>query len=103
MNKTLSLTLRWIFVSIWLAGCGNVAAPTEIPPTPIPTSTIVLPTLTVTPTITSIATTSSTPQLLSISAEATAYLNEALDIIQNNSLYRESIDWDALRQDTFEV
>ena len=103
MNKTLSLTLRLMWVSIWLAGCGTGLTPTEIPSTPIPTSTIQLPTLTLSPTITSIPTASSTPPLLPITAEASAYLNEALDIMQNNSLYRESIDWDALRQATFDV
>ena len=49
------------------------------------------------------ATASSTPQLLPISPEASDYLNDALDIMQANSLYRESIDWADLRKDTFEV
>jgi C-terminal processing protease CtpA/Prc len=40
---------------------------------------------------------------LPISPEASAYLNEALDIIQTMSLYRESIDWVAFRQDAFQV
>jgi carboxyl-terminal processing protease len=103
MNKALSLTLRLLWVSIWLAGCGKAGTATEIPSTPIPTSTVQPPTLTLSPTITPIPTVSSTPPLLPISAEATAYLTDALDIIQKNSLYRESIDWDALRIDTFEV
>lgn len=103
MNKRLSLTLRLMWVTMWLAGCGNGLTPTEIPLTPIPTSTIRPPTFTPSPTITSIPTATSTTQLLPISAEASAYLNEALDVMQNNSLYRESIDWEALRQDTFEV
>jgi carboxyl-terminal processing protease len=103
MNQTLSLTLRLLWVSIWLAGCGNVVTPTEIPSTQIPTSTIQPPTLTLSPTITSIPTASSTPPLLPISADASTYLNEALDIMQNNSLSRESIDWDELRKSTFEV
>lgn len=103
MNKTLSLALRLMWVSIWLAGCGNVATPTEIPSTLIPTSTTQPPTFPASPTVSPIPTVSLTPPLLPISAEATAYLNEALDVIQNNSLYRESIDWDALRQDTFKV
>jgi C-terminal processing protease CtpA/Prc len=41
--------------------------------------------------------------LLPISDEASAYLTEALDIMQTNSLHRESIDWTALRTGTFAV
>jgi C-terminal processing protease CtpA/Prc len=40
---------------------------------------------------------------LPISSEASAYLEDALDIMQNNSLYRETIDWEALRKSAFEV
>src|SRR5688572_14500372 len=69
----------------------------------IPTSTPQVSTFTPSPTETLTATASSTPPLLPISAEASAYLNEALDIMQTHSLYRESIDWAALREDTFEV
>jgi len=103
MNKTLSLALRLMWVSIWLAGCGNVVTPTEIPSTPILTATKQISTPTSFPTVTSIPTATSTPQLLPISVEASVYLNEALDIMQNNSLHRESIDWEALRKSAFEV
>jgi C-terminal processing protease CtpA/Prc len=103
MNQTLSLALRLMWVSIWLAGCGGGLTPTEISSTPIPTETKQIPTSTPLSTATPIPTATSTAQLLPISAEATAYLNEALDIIQKNSLYRETIDWDQLRQATFEV
>jgi len=103
MNKTLSLALRLMWVNIWLAGCGSAATPIQIPSTPIPTATKQISTPTSFPTVISIPTATSTPQLLPISAEASAYLEEALDIMQNNSLYRESIDWDALRQATFDV
>jgi len=103
MNKKLSLAFSIMWVSLWLAGCGSAATPIPILPTQIPTSTIPPPTLTPSPTITPIPTASATLQLLPISAEASAYLNEALDIIQKNSIYRESMDWDALRKSTFEV
>ena len=103
MNKTSSLALRLMWVSIWLAGCGSGVTPTELSLTAIPTETKPIETFTPLPTATPIPTATSTAQLLPISAEATAYLNEALDIMQTNSLYRESIDWDQLRQATFEV
>ena len=39
---------------------------------------------------------------LEISPTASAYLEAALDIIQNNSLHRQSVDWDALRTIAFQ-
>lgn len=103
MNKTSSLALRLMWVSIWLAGCGSEVTPTKIPSPPIRTETEQTPTSTSLPTETPIPTVTATAQLLPISAEATAYLNEALDVMQKNSLYRESMDWDQLREATFEV
>jgi C-terminal processing protease CtpA/Prc len=41
--------------------------------------------------------------LLPISAEASAYLEEALHVIQENSLYRDSIDWVTLRDSVFKM
>jgi carboxyl-terminal processing protease len=41
--------------------------------------------------------------MLPISPEASAYLSEALDIMQTHSLYRESIDWVAFREDAFKA
>jgi hypothetical protein len=70
---------------------------------PTSTSTAKAPPPTLSPTITVTPTASSTPELLPISPEASAYLEEALDIMQNNSLYRDTIDWDQLRKSTFEV
>ena len=40
---------------------------------------------------------------LPISAEASAYLEEALDIMQTNSLHRHTIDWETLRQKAFNM
>ena len=103
MNKKLVFAFILACLGLWLAGCGSSA--TSLPSTSAPTSTstVDVPTRTFSPTITALPAVSSTPELLPISPEASAYLEEALDIMQNNSLYRESIDWDALRQDTFEV
>ena len=39
---------------------------------------------------------------LEISPAASAYLEAALDIIQNNSLHRQSVDWEALRASAFQ-
>ena len=38
----------------------------------------------------------------SLSAEAKAYLQEALDIMQQYALHKRSIDWDALRKSTLD-
>jgi hypothetical protein len=103
MNKTSFLALRLLLVGLWLAGCGSGVTPTELPSTRIPTETKHISTSTPLPTETPPPTATSTAQLLPISAEASAYLNEALDIMQKNSLHRESIDWDTLREATFEV
>jgi len=102
MNKILSLALRLMWVSVWLTGCSSEATPVQIPSSQSATSTIQAATLTPSPTSTPIPTVSSTPQLLPISAEASAYLNAALDIMQENSLYRESIDWASLRKSVLE-
>ena len=93
MNKMLSVIFRFIGVVVWLAGCGA--------PQPLPNS-IRRSTPTVEPQ-TLISARSTTPQPLPISTEASEYLEQALDIMQENSLYRERINWENLRRDAFEL
>ncbi len=104
MKKILLRVVGFVLVSLLITSCSGAAAPiaTSAPPIP-PTSTPPAPTASLTFTATVVPSPTSTPALLPISADATTYLNEALDIIQHNSLHRESIDWEALRKSTFDV
>jgi carboxyl-terminal processing protease len=104
MKKILLGVAGLVLVSLLITSCGGAAPSiaTSAPPIP-PTSTRTAPTASLTFTATVVPSPTSTPELLPISSEAAIYLNEALDIIENNSLHRESIDWDKLRQGTFEV
>ena len=43
------------------------------------------------------------PPPLNISAEAQSFLNEVLDIMEENALYRNTIDWTDFRNEVFEV
>ena len=43
------------------------------------------------------------PPPLNISAEAQSFLNEVLDIMEENALYRNTIDWTVFRNEVFEV
>jgi C-terminal processing protease CtpA/Prc len=103
MNKLLALTVLFVHLVVGLAGCTSQVAPPPTATTPLPTSTPDIPTRTPAPTATQLPTASSTPRLLPISPEASAYLNEALNIIETTSLYRENIDWVAFRKDAFDV
>jgi carboxyl-terminal processing protease len=89
-------------VGLLVTGCGST--PTLIPTSPplVATSTIPTPTFTLTFTETPIPSATATPEL-PISADASTYLEEALDIMQNNSLHRDSIDWEALRESAFKI
>jgi len=103
MNKILRSAFSLLWMSSWLAGCASATTPMQTFPTRLPTFTAQIPSVTPSPTTTPIPTASSTPQLLPISAEASAYLNEALDIMQNNSLHRDNIDWKRFRDAAFNI
>ena len=96
-----SLLVLLTVVGLLVTGCGSTPAPAAATPLPAATSMIVVPTLTFTPTPVPSATV--TPELLPISDEASAYLEQALDIMQRNSLHRHTIDWELLRKSTFDV
>jgi C-terminal processing protease CtpA/Prc len=103
MKKTVLRVFDLVLVSVLIANCSTTTTPVSNPtPSIIPTSTRPAPkpslpfTATVVP--------SATPAAeLPISTEAAAYLEEALDIMQNKSLHRHSIDWDIIRTSAFEV
>lgn len=92
-----------VLVSLLITSCSGAATSLSTPTNPvIPTSTRLVPT----PSLTFTATVapSVTPAVeLPISTEAAAYLEEALDIMQSNSLHRHSIDWEIIRTSAFEV
>jgi hypothetical protein len=82
-----------------LAASPAIAQLTSVPTTTQPVAT---PLPTAADTVTPIATLPPTavPALTSsqsVSTEALAYLDTALDIMQANSIYRDRIDWDAVR------
>jgi C-terminal processing protease CtpA/Prc len=76
-----------------LAACGGSSTPVVNTPTETATVKFIA-----TPTPAATATTA-----LEISPTASAYLEAALDLIQNNSLHRQSVDWDALRTRAFQM
>ena len=92
----------FLVMMLILAAC---AAQQVAPPTIVPmVTTIAFPTATATAITTATLRPSATATIdLPISPAASAYLEEALDIIQNNSIYRHSIDWNALRKTAFQM
>ena len=99
MKQAHTTTIYWLVVSLILGAC----APQ---PAARPTITLTLaldttPAAAANPTPPAVVT--PIPDLLPISPAASAYLEEALDIIQNNSLHRHSIDWEALRTIAFKM
>jgi carboxyl-terminal processing protease len=104
MKKVLISIVVLMLVSFLITSCRGAAAPVATSALPIPpTSTRPAPTASLTFTATVVASATLTPELLPISAKASAYLEEALEVMQNNSLYRESIDWQLIRTSAFEV
>jgi carboxyl-terminal processing protease len=99
MKKNVLRVFNFVFVGLLITSCSGVATPISTPVIPvIPTSTRPVPT----PSLTFTATVAPAAKL-PISVEATAYLEEALDIMQNNSLHRHSIEWEIIRTSAFEV
>lgn len=103
MKKILLPVVNLALVSLLITSCSGAATPTATstrssPPTstrPVPTASLIF---------TAAAAPSATlTSKLPISTEAAAYLEEALDIMQNNSLHRQSMHWDAIRTNAFEV
>jgi len=90
-------------VGLLVTGCGGTQAPILASPLPIASSTISASTFTPTLTATPVPTASATPELLPISVEAAAYLEDALDIMQQKSLHRDRIDWGTLRKSAFKI
>src|SRR4030095_3687875 len=103
MKKILPSIVNLALVSLLIVSCSGAMTPIATSTLPgIPTSTH--PVWTPSPTlIATVAPSVTITSKLPISSEASAYLEEALDIMQSNSLYRESIDWEALRKSAFEV
>jgi carboxyl-terminal processing protease len=96
------LLVLFTVVGLLVTGCGSTPAPIPTSPPLIATSTTPAPTSTQTVTATPVPSATATPEL-PISAEASTYLEEALDIMQNNSLHRDSIDWQALRESASKI
>lgn len=87
-------------MSLILTACSSqqVVTPTIIPTATATAFPVATATAITTPTVNPSAT--ATVEL-PISPTGSAYLTEALDIMQNNSLHRYSIDWEAFRTSTF--
>ena len=102
MKHIQTTTIHWLVVSFILGACAPQQATLPIiTPTPaLDTAPAATATVNSIPTSTEVATASTE---LPISPAASAYLEEALDIMQNNSLHRHSIDWEALRTTVFEM
>jgi carboxyl-terminal processing protease len=81
-----------LILSILLAGCGDVE-PTVVPL--VPSTTPLVPTATPNPPAASLATSPTSP--VDLYPEALAYLEEALDIMQEHSINQGQIDWERLR------
>ena len=95
MKKLLSLLSVLIVAVLLMTSCGNTA-------TRVPTSTVPVPTATPTPSATATLPPSGTAtNELPISPEASAYLEEALDIMQNKGINRLQLDWEAVRAEAF--
>src|SRR5574339_248362 len=95
--------LVWFTIAgLLVTGCGRRPAPVPTSPLPVATSTIPAATATLTSTATSVPSATATPEL-PISAAASRYLEEALDIVQHNSLYKDRTDWETLRTTAFKI
>lgn len=103
MKKILLPVVNLALVSLLITSCSGAATPIATstlssPPTstrPVPTASLIF-TATAAPSAT-------VTSKLPISTEAAAYLEEALTIMQNNSLHRQSLHWDAIRTNAFEI
>ena len=97
-----NLLVLFTIAGLLVIGCSSTPAPTSTAPPLIATSTIqtVMSTLTATATLAPTAT--ATPEL-PISASASTYLEEALNIVQNNSLYKDRTDGETLRKTAFKI
>src|SRR5690349_6977564 len=98
MMKQIGSYLFIILVFI-LAGCDSASSgpPSPILPTPTPGSpTPTLATIAQEPSVTPVQ--APVSELPTPSAKAVAYLNEALDDIQANSVMRDKMDWSAVRK-----
>jgi carboxyl-terminal processing protease len=96
------LLVLFTVVGLLVTGCGSTPAPIPTSPPLIATSTIPAPTSTLTFTETPIPSATATPEL-PISAKASTYLEEALDIMQKKSLHRDRVDWEAVRESAFKI
>jgi len=103
MQKILLRVVGLVLVSLLITSCRGAATPKATSALPIPpASTRPVPTASLTSSATVVPSATST-SVLPISTEAAAYLEEALDIMQNNSLHRHNIDWDLIRTSAFDV
>jgi len=99
MKKILLNIVDLALVNLLLTSCSVAMTPIATSSTSsLPTSTRPSPTfiITIVPSVT-------LAPKLPISPEASAYLEEALDIMQTNSLHRLNTDWDVIRTSAFEV
>ena len=101
MKHIHTATVHWLAVLLILAAC----APQQVM---LPATST--PALNTAPAATATAESRQSPEpiatatdLLPISPTASAYLEQALDIMQNNSLHRHSIDWEVLRTNAFNM
>ena len=103
MKKILPSIVNLALVSLLIVSCSGAMTPIATSTLPsIPTSTRPVPTASPTFTATVVPSATLTSKL-PISSEASAYLEEALDIMQSNSLHRLSTNWDVIRTSAFEV
>lgn len=84
-------------MSVFLMACGSATPTVNLSPTETATLTFIA---TPTPAATSFPTPTSAIEL---PPAASTYLETALDILQNNALHRQSIEWEVLRQTTFKI
>ena len=103
MNKMLLIAVDSILAGVLITGCGNAGISIATSTPVIPTSAPPASTSTQTFTVPAIPSATATAELLPISPEATAYLEEALNIMKYVSLYRDRIDWEALHARAFKI
>lgn len=102
MKKKL-IAFNSMLVGVLITGCSNAGISIATSTSVLPTSTLPASTATQTFTVTVMPSTTATAELLPISPEAAAYLEEALDIMKNTSLHRYRIDWEALYASAFKI